>query len=468
MAYTVTGTTGDDTLDQSTDAGPGVVHGLDGHDSILAGTGGVNFYGDAGNDTVVLQDGNFGKVSGSTGNDSVYAAGDIGSMTLYGDLGADTIDAWQSHQSQTIFGGDGTAATDGKDGDDSIITGDGADLIYGQGGNDTIDGYVGNDTIVGGVGNDSLFDFCPLDHDLVLGDDGNDTIRIYGSGDTVQAGSGNDSVHVSYTVDTIYHLNQGSDTLVVGNNVGGMTVIGGDNIFDGADSIVTGNGADVIYGNGGNDTIVANDGNDTVVGGFGNDSVYFTNNHANLVFGNEGHDTLWVAAGADTVYGGLGNDEIWGGGTGGQLLRGDEGNDTLVGLFGGDTLTGGSGADVFWYATGPGDDSNPAGYIVVRERITDLNFDEDRFRVLHTVGFATDVGSVSASSLSSAASGAIQTALAGLEGGLCHVAVQFSFGGREYLAIDQGGAINWFNDADDLLIDITGATGTIGATDFFV
>ena len=153
-------------------------------------------------------------------------------MTLYGDVGADTIDAFQSSQPQTIFGG--TNKTDDKDGSDSIIAGEGADLIYGQSGDDTIDGYVGNDTMVGGVGNNSLFDFCPLDHDLVLGDEGNDTIRIYGSGDTVYAGSGNDSVHVSFTTDTLYRLNQGSDTLVVGNSVGNMTVMGGDDIFDGA------------------------------------------------------------------------------------------------------------------------------------------------------------------------------------------------------------------------------------------
>jgi hypothetical protein len=76
--------------------------------------------GDSGNDTVVLKAGNTGVVSGFTGNDSIYAAGDIGSMTLYGYLGADTIDAWQSYQSQTIFCGDGTDDTDSKDGSDSL------------------------------------------------------------------------------------------------------------------------------------------------------------------------------------------------------------------------------------------------------------------------------------------------------------------------------------------------------------
>ena len=48
------------------------------------------------------------------------------------------------------------------------------------------------------------------------------------------------------------------------------------------------------------------------------------------------------------------------------------------------------------------------------------------------------------------------------------MAAQFSFNGRTYLVMNQGGANNLFTDAFDLLVDITGATGTIGANDFFV
>ena len=49
------------------------------------------------------------------------------------------------------------------------------------------------------------------------------------------------------------------------------------------------------------------------------------------------------------------------------------------------------------------------------------------------------------------------------------VAAQFDFNGRTYLAIDQSNAGNGvFTDQFDLLLDITGATGTIGANDFIV
>jgi hypothetical protein len=45
------------------------------------------------------------------------------------------------------------------------------------------------------------------------------------------------------------------------------------------------------------------------------------------------------------------------------------------------------------------------------------------------------------------------------------VAAQFTFGGHTYLAIDQAnhGA---FDDIDDLLLDVTGVTGTISSSNF--
>ena len=43
-------------------------------------------------------------------------------------------------------------------------------------------------------------------------------------------------------------------------------------------------------------------------------------------------------------------------------------------------------------------------------------------------------------------------------------AAEFTFRGRTFLAINQAGA--GFQDATDLLLDVTGAVGTIDATDF--
>ena len=58
MAYNVTGTAGNDTLNQSTDIGPGTIAGLAGNDFIVTGSGPVTVSGDSGNDTVLLAPGN--------------------------------------------------------------------------------------------------------------------------------------------------------------------------------------------------------------------------------------------------------------------------------------------------------------------------------------------------------------------------------------------------------------------------
>src|SRR5215204_6654290 len=102
MAYNATGTAGNDTLNQSTDAGPGTVVGLAGDDCIFSGTGLVTITGDSGNDIVVLQASNTGTVSGGTENDSIFANVNIGSMVLFGGDGADTIAPFGSSAAQTI------------------------------------------------------------------------------------------------------------------------------------------------------------------------------------------------------------------------------------------------------------------------------------------------------------------------------------------------------------------------------
>ena len=48
MAYTATGTAGNDTLNQSSDTGPGTIVGLAGDDCIFAGSGLVAVAGDFG------------------------------------------------------------------------------------------------------------------------------------------------------------------------------------------------------------------------------------------------------------------------------------------------------------------------------------------------------------------------------------------------------------------------------------
>jgi hypothetical protein len=64
MAYSAIGTAGNDTLNQSGDTGPGTIVGLAGDDTILTGSGLETFACESGNDSVLLQTGNTGTVSG--------------------------------------------------------------------------------------------------------------------------------------------------------------------------------------------------------------------------------------------------------------------------------------------------------------------------------------------------------------------------------------------------------------------
>ena len=403
-------------------------------------------------------------VSGGTENDSIYSLDHIGSTVLSGNEGSDTIYVIHSTGPLTILGGN-----DSADGNDLIYTSDAADVVFGNGGNDTVVTSAGNDTMVAGFGDDYIAQSpSGFGTELVFANEGNDTITVVLGNDTVFAGQGNDLALIGNSPgNPLFFMNEGNDTFDGSLfSLGAVTVVGGNDSNDGSDSIITGTGADLVFGNGGNDTIRANEGGDTVIGGVGNDSLQCTGNATDLMFGNEGDDTVQAASGADTVFGGQGNDQIVGGATGGQLLIGGEGNDTLHGLLGIDTLTGGSGADLFYYfsqAAEDGDNANGGGPV---EQITDVNFDEDRFRVLQTVGFAANVGAVAGANLEASAETAIQASLALGGGGAQHVAAQFTFNGRSYLAIDQGGVNTLFTDTLDFLFDITGVTGTIGASDF--
>jgi hypothetical protein len=82
------------------------------------------------------------------------------------------------------------------------------------------------------------------------------------------------------------------------------------------------------------------------------------------------------------------------------------------------------------------------------------------------VAFATNTGAGTGVDLNTSANNAIAAAFALNGGAAVNVAAQFTFGGRTYLAINQGGALNAFEDVNDLLIDITGATGTIATGNF--
>ena len=327
--------------------------------------------------------------------------------------------------------------------------------------------FFGNNTAIGGVGDDQINPMNTFDgsNDLVFGNQGNDLVAVVG-GSTVYGGLGNDLLFASFTFDLGNPLlfgNEGSDTIDASQPTGSSTVVGGNDSADGADSIVTGSGADWLFGNGGGDTLNAGNGANTVVGGQGGDSLVASGTAA-LIFANEGDDTVFGIVNAMTVFGGQGNDYIITS-AGRDTIQGNEGNDTFAADGGIDTISGGAGNDVFAYEAASSDGDNAAGGGPI-ELITDVNWAEDRFDTIAQVTFAANVGAGTGANLQASATNAIAAAYALSGGGPQQVAAQFTFGGHAYLAINQDPQFNTFNDPTDLLIDITGATGTIGTSNF--
>src|SRR5262245_14738009 len=206
----------------------------------------------------------------------------------------------------------------------------------GTAGNDTLDhfGEAGPGTLIGLAGDDCIFTGSGAW--TVTGDSGQDTIALRtGNTGSVVGGTENDSVWSANPVGAVSIFgNAGADSIYLILSTGNLTIAGGDDSSDGADSIGTGSGADLIFGNGGADTILSQSGADTMVGGFGNDSFFevAVTNGNQQVFGNEGNDSVFVSAGNDTVVGGQGNDSIYqGAGGGSSMWFGNEGNDTING-----------------------------------------------------------------------------------------------------------------------------------------
>ena len=80
--------------------------------------------------------------------------------------------------------------------------------------------------------------------------------------------------------------------------------------------------------------------------------------------------------------------------------------------------------------------------------------------------FATNVGVGTGADLNAAANGAIAAGYLLAGSTSQNVAAQFTFGGRTYLAVNQDATYNQFDGMRDMLFDITGVSGTIGAINF--
>jgi Ca2+-binding RTX toxin-like protein len=323
-------------------------------------------------------------VNGTTGPDSIVAAGTGGAATatglaatvsvVHGDAsrdelgifalgGNDRVDASSLKDDAAKLGVDGGA------GDDLLLGGAGADVLRGGDGNDTIDGNQGADIALLGAGDDR-FIWDPGDgSDVVEGQAGHDAMTFNGANLAEQFDVSANGSRVRFTrnvgaivmdlagIDEV-DLNAlgGADQLTV-NDLSGtdlteiQTDLAGQGVADdgAADQVVingtarndvimasgrrgkvsvTGLAAtvDITNANAAQDQLATNGlaGDDAIVGsGLAADAIQFQAD------GGDGNDVLIGGEGADRLFGGPG-DDILNGGPGQDVLDGGPGNNVLI------------------------------------------------------------------------------------------------------------------------------------------
>jgi Ca2+-binding RTX toxin-like protein len=135
-------------------AGDDAINAGNGDDTVLAGSGDDFVTGGRGDDRVFLGDGNDeyladDEISEMAGDDFVrggdgrdYIADALGSNELRGDLGADTLIAFDALDESGNYSNEGQLGTT-----DTLLGGFGNDILAGDAG-DEMEGFVGNDTFI--------------------------------------------------------------------------------------------------------------------------------------------------------------------------------------------------------------------------------------------------------------------------------------------------------------------------------
>jgi hypothetical protein len=301
---------------------------------------------------------------------------------------------------------------------------------------------------------------------------------------TVSFASGETSKVITVNVqgDTTVELNE-NFTVTLSNATNGATIttatatgtINNDDFIgtSGPDTLAGTSGADAMTGLAGNDTYTVNNAGDLVIEALnqGTDtvqaSIFYTlpNNVENLLLTGTGNLNGTGNGLNNQITGNSGNNNL-NGAAGNDSLNGAAGNDTLNGAAGRDTLTGGTGTDIFIFRFGQ---STAAAL----DRVTDFAIGTDKIDLLSQAGAAinaplaftraTDSTTTNTNTIVTNVFTDANGATAGNQalGTNSAVLVRVANTTTTYLIINDGTA--GFQSANDLVINLTGLTGTLPA-----
>ena len=291
--------------------------------SFQPGTGVLTVFGDSLDNSIVISRNAAGTILVNNGAVAVIGGtptvANTALIQVFGQAGNDTITLNEANGAlprANLFGGIGNDILTGGSGADLLFGQAGNDVLLGKGGFDLLFGGADNDTLTGGDGDDQVFG--ESGDDRMIWNPGDDTDLNEGGADvdTVEVNGGNGAEVFTATANGLrvrfdrltpapFSIDIGtSEKLVLNAN-------GGDDGFS-----ATGNLAALIAitvdGGAGNDTLLGGNGADILLGGDGND----------FVDGNQGNDVALLGAGDDTFQ--------WDPGDGSDIVEGQDGADTLL------------------------------------------------------------------------------------------------------------------------------------------
>jgi Ca2+-binding RTX toxin-like protein len=436
--------------------------------NITSGTGNDVFTGGAGADTFNPGSGT-DTVNGGGGNDTI-------AMTRYM-TAADTVDGGANSDTVVLAGDYSAGITFGAT---TMINVETLSLTAGTGGsgpfqyklttNDatvasgqvlTVDGSTLLSTNIvtfnGSAETNGTFNITSgAAADTLTGGSGNDVLNSGSGIDTITTGTGNDTVSAG----------AGADTIVMAANLTASDAIDG-----GADSDTLTLSGDYSLGLTFGATTMTNVENMALGTGF---SYKFTTNDATVASGQSltvdgsalasGNTLTWTGSaetnGTFNITGGAGND-VMVGGSGIDTLSGGAGNDTITGGAGADILSGSTGSDKFVYTTVS--NSASANY----DTISDIDFSADTIDITGSVtGIDTAVttGALNTASFDTDMATALSGKL-GTSHALLFTADSGTLSGQTFLIVDSNGSASYTANSD-LVINVTGWTGTLATGDF--